>query len=160
MVLLRKFGFFHKLFLAFLFTAVVPVVLLSTVFLFLSGDILKGSYRQQSQAAVKRISSELDEILGKYRHIAYRISRDQEIISAVASNRVPERSDLLVLYRRMYTVLSGHIDHASLHIISMTDFPSISTQQVPLLIPDRRQRRRRRYHCNGRESARKDPFCF
>ena len=130
--MLRKFGFFHRLFLAFLLTGTIPVVLLSTVFMFLSGDIMEGSYKQQSQAAVKGISAELDELLEKYRHIVYRISRDQDIISAVEGNKSPDRSELLFLYRKMYTLLSGHIDHASLHIISLTKFPSISTQQVPV----------------------------
>jgi len=130
-ILLRRFRFIYKLFLAFLLTGIIPVVLLSTAFLFLSGDIMKGSYKQQSQIAVKRISDDLNELLDKYRHTIYQISQDEEIIGAILGDKAPPRSERLKLYRKMYTAISGHIDDVSLHIISLTGFPSISTQQVP-----------------------------
>ena len=129
--MLRRFRFIYKLFLAFLLTGIIPVVLLSTAFLFLSGDIMKGSYKQQSQIAVKRISDDLNELLDKYRHTIYQISQDEEIIGAILGDKAPPRSERLKLYRKMYTAISGHIDDVSLHIISLTGFPSISTQQVP-----------------------------
>ncbi|MBI9100045.1 MAG: histidine kinase [Spirochaetaceae bacterium] len=129
--MLRRFRYIYKLFLAFLLTGVIPVILLSTAFTFLSSGIMRGSYRQQSQVAVKGISDELNTLLEKYRHTVYLLSEDEEIIAAVLKNEPPLRPELLRLYKKIYTTLSGHIDDASIHIISLTDFPSFSSQQVP-----------------------------
>lgn len=92
---------------------------------------MKGSYRQQSEIAVKGISDDLNALLEKYRHIVYSLSVDENITSAILEDKALQRPDLLKLYQKMYSALTGHIDDASIHVISLTDFPSFSTQQVP-----------------------------
>ena len=127
----KQLRYFTKLFIAFLLTGIIPVALMSTVFAFLSGDIMKGSYKQQAEISIKRISEDLDEQLERLRHTVYQLSTDKLIVDAVEGDRSPGRQELLLLYQKMYQSLTGHIDHASLHIISLTSFPSISTQQIP-----------------------------
>jgi len=127
----RRFRFFTKLFIAFLLTGIIPVALISILFAFLSGNIMKGSYRQQSQIVVNRISQDLSEQFEKYRHTVYQMSSDSKIINAIERDEQPDRQQLLFLYQKMYQALTGNIDNASLHIISLSSFPSISTQLVP-----------------------------
>ncbi|MDA3957929.1 cache domain-containing protein, partial [Oceanispirochaeta sp.] len=129
--MLRRFRFFYKLFIAFFLTGVIPVALLSTSFALFSGGIVTGSYKQQGHIAIRGMSEDLNALLQKYRHTVYSLSSDDEIIEAILEDKVPERSDLLTLYKKIYTALSGHIDHASLHVISLTGFPSFSTHQIP-----------------------------
>lgn len=129
--MLKSVKFFYKLFIAFLLTGIIPIALISTVFAFLSGDIITGSYKQQSNITVERIVESLNRQLDKYRHTVYAMSEDPEIMTGLLENRHLERPDLLKLYQKMYTAISGNIDNVSLHIISLTDFPSLSTQQIP-----------------------------
>lgn len=129
--MLKSVKFFYKLFIAFLLTGIIPIALISTVFAFLSGDIITGSYKQQSKITVERIVESLNRQLDKYRHTVYAMSEDPEIMTGLLENRHLERPDLLKLYQKMYTAISGNIDNVSLHIISLTDFPSLSTQQIP-----------------------------
>lgn len=129
--MLRRFRYIYKLFLAFLLTGIIPVALLSSSFALLSDGIMKGSYKQQAQLAIKGISSDLDNLFEEYSHRVYALSVDEDIINAILQDSNPPRSERLNLYKKIYTALSGHIDHASLHIISMTGFPSLSSQQVP-----------------------------
>jgi len=129
--LLRRFRFLYKLLIAFLITGVLPVSLLSMSFALLSGGIVRGSYRQQAQTTLRGISEDLNITLEKYRHIIYSLSEDEQIAAAIQSGRTYLRSERLELYQKIYTALTGHIDDASLHIISLTGFPSFSTQQIP-----------------------------
>ncbi|QEN08078.1 sensor histidine kinase [Oceanispirochaeta crateris] len=129
--LLRHFRFFYKLFIAFFLTGVIPVALLSSSFALFSGGIVTGSYKQQGLIAIKGMSEDLNTLLERYRHTVYSLSSDDEIIAAILKDADPERSELLALYQKIYRALSGHIDHASLHVISRTGFPSFSTQQIP-----------------------------
>lgn len=112
------------------------MALLSSSFALLSDGIMKGSYRQQAEIAIQGISSDLDGLFEEYMHRVYALSQDQEIINSILQDSNPPRSERLNLYKKIYTALSGHIDHASLHIISMTDFPSLSSQQVPASYSD------------------------
>ncbi len=131
----RNFSYFTKLFITFLITGVIPMALVSTIFAFLSGDIMKGSYRQQAGTAIRRIGEDLDGQLDRLRHTIYQLSGDGLILSSLEGNREPDRSELLPLYQKMYQSLTGNIDNASLHIISLTAFPSVSTQQIPPSYP-------------------------
>ena len=126
-----KTRYLYRLFFAFLLTSILPLGLLSSFFGLFSADVLEDSYRQQSEAAIKNIAREMNLQLESLSHIIYTLSRDEEIIHTLETMDAAERPNMLNLYQKLYSSLSGNIDNAALHIISQTGLPSYSTQQIP-----------------------------
>ncbi len=126
-----KNRYLYRLIFAFLLTSILPLGLLSSFFGLFSADVLEDSYRLQSKAAIKNIAREINLQLESFSHIVYTLSRDEEIIYTLETMDEAEKPNMLNLYQKLYSSLSGNIDNAALHIISLTGLPSYSTQQIP-----------------------------
>ena len=126
-----KNRYLYRLIFAFLLTSILPLGLLSSFFGLFSADVLEDSYRLQSKAAIKNIAREINLQLESFSHIVYTLSRDEEIIDTLETMDEAEKPNMLNLYQKLYSSLSGNIDNAALHIISLTGLPSYSTQQIP-----------------------------
>ena len=126
-----RISFFYKLFIVFFITGVLPLALLSSFFGLFSSEIIKDSYSRQSFTTLAAVRKEINLYLEGFRETVESLSGDENIVDSLSGKRNPDRPVKLTLYNELYRSLSGHIDNAAVHIISLTGFPSFSTQQVP-----------------------------
>ena len=130
--LISRHSLFGRLFLYFLIVLIVPLGLFVTYYVTLGG---KGQDRYVANQTMNLVSNDavkIGQILEEYRHKAYLLSTNAQIVSIIERDRLdPNSQESRDLYQLLFAVMKGDTYLASANIVSNSGRVRISTHNFP-----------------------------
>jgi len=124
-------SYFTRLVAAFLLTSLIPILIAGISFYMAGHSLVLRNAKTRAEEAIQHSVTQIHETIETYRHVAYVISKDENIIQALNRSEEWNSKNLKILYQHMYAPLDGHIYSAAAHIISRNGEHSFSTHSLP-----------------------------
>lgn len=124
-------SYFTRLLAAFILTSLVPLCIAGVGFYLAGRSLVYRNARIRADETLERTAGNMKEIIDKYRHVAYVISKDETILQALEENEIWDSQKLQELYKHLYAPLEGSIYSAAAHVIRYDGANFFSTHTLP-----------------------------
>ena len=123
---------FARLFIYFLIVLIVPLGIFAAYYVTLGGRGQERYVGNQTMDLVTSDAAKVSRILEEYRHKAYLLSTDAQVISIVERDRLDANSrESRDLYQLLFAVMKGDTYLASANIVSNSGRVRVSTHTFP-----------------------------
>ncbi|MDX9915765.1 MAG: sensor histidine kinase [Sphaerochaeta sp.] len=128
----KRHTLFRRLFLYFLIVLIVPLGIFGAYYATLGGRGQERYVANQTMDLVINDAAKVSQILEEYRHKAYLLSTDAQIISIVERDHLDANSpESRNLYQLLFAVMKGDTYLASVNIVSNSGKVRLSTHTFP-----------------------------
>lgn len=121
---------FSRLLSYFIVVMLIPLLILIISYFYYSQNNIKRIVANQTETAIEKDVGNLNAILDKYRHIAYVLSEDIEIVNALENDSVSS-DDVKSIYSLLFSEIGADNAKAQASIISSSGRVQLSTDNIP-----------------------------
>lgn len=121
---------FTRLLVYFLAVMLIPLLILIMAYLYYSDNNIYKIIKNQSIKAIEKDTANLSDIIFRYRHKAYVLAEDFEIINALETDTLTAES-LKTIYSLIFSQTGGDNNLAQISIVSKTGKVQLSTHTFP-----------------------------
>ncbi len=120
----------NRLLIYFLIIMFIPLIIFLMFYNFFASKSLQSALEEQAKVLIKSDGALVEKKMEEYRHTAYTLSTDENIVSAL-SDDVLSDSELTYIYNMMYTALSDALKNSDVHIVSKSGRIRVSSGIFP-----------------------------
>lgn len=123
---------FARLMIFFLVVMLIPVSLLGFTYLARGEKTVKNTLSEQGETNIRWAASRLQQVIEKYRHKAYSISMNDDIVRLVAtgaSHQIPQNTT--EIYEQLFSIMEGDTYLATASVVSTSGKVRLSTHLFP-----------------------------